>query len=114
MFVQPASLEMPYTAQLDAAQKTYQSATVSKFTPKFAPNRSAEVTLTTPDGRTITAFVNPYTGEVLGDRDEDNNFQSIVRFPHSSAFSVKLYRCPLSIKVPSVQRRHLSPAGKLS
>ncbi|HEY9873341.1 MAG TPA: PepSY domain-containing protein [Candidatus Obscuribacterales bacterium] len=82
MFVQPASLEMPYTAQLDAAQKTYQSATVSKFTPKFAPNRSAEVTLTTPGGRTITAFVNPYTGEVLGDRDEANNFQSIVRKIH--------------------------------
>jgi len=82
MFVQPAGVAMPYTAQLDAAQNAYPDASVSKFTPNVAPNRSAEVTLTTSVQRTLTAFVNPYTGKILGSRDEDNNLQSIVSKIH--------------------------------
>jgi uncharacterized iron-regulated membrane protein len=83
MFVQPSSVMLPYTQQLDAAQRAYPDAKVSKFAPNVAPNRSAEVTLTTADARTLSTFVNPYTGKILGDRDENNNLQSIVRKIHS-------------------------------
>ncbi len=82
MFVQPSSVMLPYTQQLGAAQRAYPDAKVSKFAPNVAPNRSAEVTLTTADARTLTTFVNPYTGKILGDRDENNNLQSIVRKIH--------------------------------
>lgn len=90
MFVQPAEVMLPYTQQLKAAQQAYPDATVSKFTPNVVPNRSAEVTLTTADERTLTVFVNPYTGELLGDRDEDNNLQSIARKIHGELMIGKL------------------------
>ena len=90
MFVQPASVMMPYTEQLSAVQKTYPHATISKFTPNPAPNRSAEVTFTTAEARNLTAFVNPYTGQVLGERDEDNNLQSIVRKIHGELMLGKI------------------------
>lgn len=90
MYVQPAAVMLPYTAQVSAAQKAYPDAKISKFTPNYAANRSAEVTFTTPNKRNLTLFVNPYTGEVLGERDEDNNFQSIVRKIHGELMIGKL------------------------
>jgi uncharacterized iron-regulated membrane protein len=82
MVVQPATAALPYTQQLEAAQQAYPNATVTKFTPNVAPNRSAEVILTTADERNLMVFVNPYTGQVLGDRDEDRNLQAVVRKIH--------------------------------
>src|SRR4028118_316177 len=82
MFVQPADVVMPYTQQVEAAQRIYPDATVTKFTTSVAPERSAEVTLTTSDERTLAVFVNPYTAEILGDRDENNNLQAIARKIH--------------------------------
>ncbi|MBW4546468.1 MAG: PepSY domain-containing protein [Symplocastrum torsivum CPER-KK1] len=82
MFVQPTGVMQPYTQQLEAAQSAFPDAKVSKFAPNVAPNRSAEVTLMTSDERTLTVFVNPYTDEVLGDRDENKNLQSIARKIH--------------------------------
>lgn len=82
MFVQPTGILLPYTEQLQAAQQAYPDATVAKFTPNVAIDRSSEVTLTTPDEQNLMVFVNPYTGQVLGDRDEDHNFQAQVRKIH--------------------------------
>lgn len=82
MFVQPAGAVMPYASQLAAALNSYPDATVSKFTPNVAPNRSAEVNLTTSKKRNLTVFVNPYTGNILGNLDADNNFQKNVRNIH--------------------------------
>lgn len=83
MIVQPAGMMSPYTQQLAAAQGVYPNTTVAKFTPSVAPNRSAEVQLTTASGGNLTVFVNPYTNKVLGERDEDNNLQSNARRLHS-------------------------------
>lgn len=81
LFVQPAAQVIPYTQQVDAVQRAYPDATVSKFMPAVARDRSSEVSITTPE-HNLTVFVNPYTGQVLGDRDEDNNLQSIARKIH--------------------------------
>jgi uncharacterized iron-regulated membrane protein len=78
MFVQPTAIMLPYTQQLEAAQQAYPDATVTKFTPNVAANRSTEVALTTADEQNLMVFVNPYTGQVLGDRDEDRNLQAQV------------------------------------
>jgi len=82
MFVQPTNTILPYTQQLEAARSTYPDAKIAKLTPNLAPNRSAEVELTTSDERTLTVFVNPYTAQVLGDRDEVNNLQAYARKLH--------------------------------
>ncbi len=86
MFVQPSVSVLPYTQQVQAAQLAYPSATVTKFTPGPAANRSAEVIVTTAEGRDLAVFVDPYAGKVLGDRDEANNLQAIARKIHGELF----------------------------
>jgi len=90
MFVQPAGTMLPYTQQLEVAQTHYPDATVAKVTPSVTPNRSTEVELRTVDEHTLTIFVNPYTGQVLGDRDEDHNLQSVVRKLHGELMIGKI------------------------
>jgi uncharacterized iron-regulated membrane protein len=90
MFVQPAAVTLPYSEQLKTAQQAYPDATVIKFTPSVAPNRSAEVGITTSDKRNLTVFVDPYTADVLGERDEDHNFQAVVRRIHGELMIGKL------------------------
>jgi uncharacterized iron-regulated membrane protein len=82
MFVPSSENILPYTQQLNAAQQAYPNAIVTKFTPSVAPHRSGEVGVTTANKQNLTVFVNPHTGEVLGDRNEDNNLQGIVRKLH--------------------------------
>jgi uncharacterized iron-regulated membrane protein len=82
LFVQPSSATLPYSQQVQIAQSAYPAATVTKFTPNPAADRSAEVVLTTADARNLAVFVDPYAGKVLGDRDEDNNLQAIAEKMH--------------------------------
>jgi uncharacterized iron-regulated membrane protein len=81
MFVQPTGTFLPYTQQVDAAKAAFPEATISKIIPSVNTNRSTEVEVKAGD-RTLTVFVNPYTGQVLGDRDEVQNLQSIARKLH--------------------------------
>jgi uncharacterized iron-regulated membrane protein len=90
MFVQPAETMLPYTQQVEAAQRLYPDAIVTKVIPNVAPNRSTEVGLTTTAQQNLTVFVNPYTGKVLGDRDEDHNLQANVRELHSELMIGKI------------------------
>lgn len=83
MVVPPAAAVLPYSQQLSAVQQTFPDATVGKVTPNVASDRATEIEITTADERTLTVFVNPHTGAVLGNRDEDNNLQAIVRKIHS-------------------------------
>lgn len=90
MFVQPADAVMSYTQQVAVVEQTYPDVKVIKFTPSVASNRSAEVTITTKDKQTLAIFVNPYTGKILGERDENNNLQAIARKIHGELMIGKL------------------------
>lgn len=90
MFVQPGTATLPYTEQIQTVQNVYPDATVTQLTPSVAADRSTEVLLTTADERNLMVFVNPYTGQVLGDRDEDNNLQAIARKIHGELLIGKL------------------------
>lgn len=90
MVVQAGATTLPYTEQVRAAETAYPDATATQVTPNIAPDRSTEVLLTTPDNRTLMVFVNPSTGQVLGDRDEDNNLQVIARKIHGELLIGKL------------------------
>ena len=82
LFVQPGNTAVPYTEQVQVAQSAYPEATVTKFIPSPAPDRSAEVVVTTADARSLAVFVDPYADEVLGVRDEERNLQAIARKIH--------------------------------
>jgi len=76
--VQPTGRSLSYVQQVETAQKAYPSATISKIVPSVAPDRSAEIQLTTAAEQKLTVFVNPYTGKALGDRHEEQNLQAIA------------------------------------
>ncbi|NJO50349.1 MAG: PepSY domain-containing protein [Leptolyngbyaceae cyanobacterium RM2_2_4] len=82
MFVAPGTTTLPYTEQVQSVENSYPGATVTQITPNVAADRSTEVLLATADERNLRIFVNPYNGQVLGDRDEDNNLQAIARKIH--------------------------------
>lgn len=90
LFVQPDATAISYTAQIQSVQQAYPDATVTQITPRVAPDRSTEVLLTTADDRNLMVFVDPYTGQVLGDRDEDHNLQAIARKIHGELLIGKL------------------------
>ncbi|HYF62065.1 MAG TPA: PepSY domain-containing protein [Herpetosiphonaceae bacterium] len=69
---------LPATEQLAAVQAAYPGATVASFRPSDAHDHSAEVSLATADGRSLSVFVNPYTAGVLGERDADWNLQQVA------------------------------------
>ncbi|MBE9180127.1 PepSY domain-containing protein [Oculatella sp. LEGE 06141] len=82
MVVQPTAAIASYTQQVDAVETAYPNATIAKVVPNIAPDRSTEIQITTADERNVMVFINPYTAQVLGDRDEDNNLQAIARKIH--------------------------------
>jgi uncharacterized iron-regulated membrane protein len=82
LFVPPGSGAVSYGQQVEAVQQVYPQATVTKVVPRVAPDRSTEIQLTTAAEQKLAVFVNPYTGQVLGDRHEENNLQAIVRKIH--------------------------------
>ncbi|KPQ32585.1 MAG: putative iron-regulated membrane protein [Phormidesmis priestleyi Ana] len=73
---------LPYAQQVQAAQSAYPMATVTKFVPSLEVTRSAEVIVETADARNLAVFIDPYTGQVLGTRDEERNLQAIARKIH--------------------------------
>ncbi|MEM8806566.1 MAG: PepSY domain-containing protein [Cyanobacteria bacterium P01_G01_bin.38] len=83
MYVQPGAALVTYTEQVQAVQQGYPNATLTEFTPNVAADRSTEVAITTADARNLTVFVNPYTGQLLGEQDADNNLQANARRLHS-------------------------------
>ncbi|MBE9156685.1 PepSY domain-containing protein [Nodosilinea sp. LEGE 06152] len=82
LFVQPDSATLSYVEQIQSVENAYPAAVITQVTPPAAADRSSEVLLTTADERNLMVFVNPYSGEVLGDRDEDHNLQAIARKIH--------------------------------
>lgn len=81
LFVQPSGSLLPYTEQVQVAQSAYPEAIVTKFMPNPAANRSAEVVVAT-ETQKLAVFVDPYTGQLLGTRDEERNLQAIARKIH--------------------------------
>jgi uncharacterized iron-regulated membrane protein len=82
LFVQPTGHTVSYVQQVATTQKAYPNATISKIVPSVAPDRSTEIQITTAAEQKLAVFVNPYTGEVLGDRHEERNLQAIARKIH--------------------------------
>jgi uncharacterized iron-regulated membrane protein len=90
LFVQPTGNTVSYVQQVESTQKAYPNATISKIVPSVAPDRSTEIQITTAAEQKLAVFVNPYTGEVLGDRHEERNLQAIARKIHGELMIGKI------------------------
>lgn len=90
LFVQPTGSTVSYVQQVEATQKAYPDATISKIVPSVAPDRSTEIQITTATEQKLAVFVNPHTGKVLGDRHEEQNLQAIARRIHGELMIGKI------------------------
>lgn len=75
MFVETGQTVIAPAEQLSAVEMAYPNAKILKFRPNWEANRSSEFDVLTADDRDLKIFVNPYTNQVLGALDNQNNLQ---------------------------------------
>ncbi|MCM3869872.1 MAG: PepSY domain-containing protein [Pyrinomonadaceae bacterium] len=78
MYVAPQWRENSATEQVEAVRQAYPDAQVIAFTPNPQMARSSEATIKTADGRDLTVYINPFSKQILGEMDTENNFQALV------------------------------------
>lgn len=80
---QTAKVELSATEQLKAVKDKYPDATISTYTNPKREDFSTQVGITIKD-EAYTAFVNPYTAEVLGKLKDSARLQAIILELHGS------------------------------
>lgn len=73
LFVTPQSQTVSADTQLKAVSVKYPNAVVRSFTAPFEANRASQFDITTADGKGLSVFVDPYSGNVLGDYETDKS-----------------------------------------
>lgn len=92
--VDPGAKSVSYEEQLSAVRNTYPKASVIAVGPPVAANRSTQFDIETADGSSLSAYVNPYTGQVLGARDNDKNIPQLMLTMHGSLLTGELFGDP--------------------
>jgi uncharacterized iron-regulated membrane protein len=82
--VSPATHTVTYQQQLDAVEREYPNATILSIATPHVAERSTQFDLTTERGQNLSVFVNPYNGQVLGQRDNGKDPASIALMLHGS------------------------------
>ncbi|MGG2063379.1 PepSY-associated TM helix domain-containing protein [Bacillus sp. S14(2024)] len=80
-YVQAGQEKMTTEKQIEAVKKAYPDASITRYKPSFAADRSAEVGITDKN-RAMTVFVNPYNGKILGNLKNDEKFMNEVERLH--------------------------------
>ncbi|KJK17898.1 PepSY domain-containing protein [Pseudomonas sp. 2(2015)] len=66
---------------LQQVQQAYPKGQVSQYLPAIASDRSAQFVVHNA-GRELNVFVDPYSGQLLGEQDAKNNLQAVARALH--------------------------------
>ncbi|MGH3788043.1 MAG: PepSY-associated TM helix domain-containing protein [Pseudonocardiaceae bacterium] len=82
--VTPAERTVSYQQQGDVVERAYPGATVTAILTPSEPTRSTQFDLTSAEGKDLSVFVNPYSGEVLGHRDNAKDIVKISKALHGS------------------------------
>ncbi|WP_339193497.1 PepSY domain-containing protein [Aeribacillus sp. FSL W8-0870] len=81
-YVQQGQHKISSTEQIHEVKKNYPHAKITGFTPSFAPDRSSEVEIMV-NGESISVFVNPYNGDIIGKLNENARFMAWVKDLHN-------------------------------
>jgi uncharacterized iron-regulated membrane protein len=81
-YVQQGQQVIPTTKQIDEVKKHYPNTKITSFKPSFEAKRSSEVGLL-DNGESVTAYVNPYNGDILGSINDSNRFMATVKELHN-------------------------------
>ena len=79
--VSPGLHNLSADDQLQRVQATYPQGHISQYLPPINAERSAQFVLSNA-GRQLNVFINPYSGEVLGEQDAKLNLQAVARALH--------------------------------
>lgn len=82
-FVSPAKTHLSIEMQKQQVALVYPG-TISKFIPAKAENQSNQFVVKSPDKSNIKVFVNPYTGDILGDLNLDKGLYALSNDIHGS------------------------------
>ena len=79
--VTPSHHSLSADEQLNRVQTSYPQGHVSQYLPPINPERSGQFVINN-GGRELNVFINPYTGQVLGEQDAKLNLQAVARALH--------------------------------
>lgn len=82
-FVEVRDQKVSLEFQKDKVNLTY-SGTIRKFIPGKTPNQSNQFEVKTSEGINLKVFTNPYTGQILGDINLDDNLYALSNDIHGS------------------------------
>jgi uncharacterized iron-regulated membrane protein len=82
--VAPAERTVSYEQQREAVEQAYPGATVTAILTPSQATRSTQFDLVSAAGGDLSVFVNPYSGEVLGHRDNGKDIVKISLALHGS------------------------------
>lgn len=79
-----ATQRVPYEDQRQAVAKAFPKATIASMTEPKGNDRSTDFYLSMPDGSSRDAYVNPWTGEVLGSLNPDTTLSGMAVRLHAN------------------------------
>ena len=82
--VTPAARTVAYENQRQVVERAYPGATVTAILTPSESTRTTQFNLTSAEGKNLSVFVNPYSGEVLGHRDNATDIVNISLLLHGS------------------------------
>ncbi|MES2803493.1 MAG: PepSY domain-containing protein [Bdellovibrionota bacterium] len=80
--IKPAAVVVSAAEIVAAAQKQYPLARVTDYIPASLPEESATIGFVDADQKKFDVFVNPYSAQVLGVRDQEFYYQNVVKKIH--------------------------------
>ena len=81
-YVQQGEQIISSTEQIDEVKKNYPNAEITSFTPSSEVNRSSEVGIM-DNGESVSLYVNPYNGDIIGRINEDDRFMASIKGLHN-------------------------------
>ncbi len=84
IFVTPQTQPLPVESQLVSVRKAFPNAEIGSVSPPAAADRSTQVNVTIKDGANLTVFVNPYSGTVIGQVQNDQRWGIVAEKIHGS------------------------------
>lgn len=81
-YVQQGEQKLTSTEQIEAVRKNYPNGKITSYTPSFVADRTSVVGINT-NGESISIYVNPYNGDIIGDLNDNDYFMAFVKNLHN-------------------------------
>ena len=82
--IQPQTSTVALSQQLERVQAAYPQATVKQYLTPETSKRAGRFAIQTANGQGLFVTVNPYSGEVLGEIDRDDNINTLANDIHGT------------------------------